>query len=122
DVARRARKTESQELIDVLRALRTANPDVNAAIDTVDRILAKAKPSPPPYPETAKELAAIADALAASLPSLASEDRTIVARQVLRLDGANAAAHQLVGDVKKDGAWLPAAVLPALERRAKIQT
>jgi hypothetical protein len=73
-------------------------------------------------PDVAKAIAKTAADLGASLSSLESDAKSAAARQTLRLDGACRAAHEALGHVERGGAWIPAGLTSAFERRAAIQT
>jgi hypothetical protein len=121
DLARRGRRAECLELLDVAAELHAPTAPLAAAKEAAERALSKAKPAALPLRDLAASIGGLADAVAVALPSLEGAAKATVARQALRLDGANAPAHQALGDVRRGDAWVPAAVVPALERRAKIQ-
>jgi hypothetical protein len=121
DLAKRGRHLESAETADVLAELHAPAADVTALKESITKTLAKSKPAPLPIPDAAKSLAKIAADLAATLPSLVGDARTAAARQALRLDGACRGAHEALGHVECNGAWIPAGLVSVVERRAKIQ-
>lgn len=122
DLARKGRRVEADIVLDVDAELGAPPAQVAAAREAVVKALTKAKPAPLPIPDAAKAVAKLATDLAAALPSLGDEPRTRVARQVLRLDGANRAANDALGRVERGAAWIPAWMSPLLARRAEIQS
>ncbi len=122
DLAKRGRRVEAEETADVYAELRAPAAETTALKEAVVKALAKTKPAPLPIPDAAKTIAKIAADLAATLPTMSGDAKTAAARQTLRLDGACRPAHEALGHVERAGAWIPAGLTSALERRGEIQT
>lgn len=123
DLSKRGRRAEVDELVGVLEGLRAPAADVAALKEKSKKALASAKATaPPPMPDVVKSLTKAASDLVAALPADTGDARTAVARQTLRLDGANRAAHEALGYFERGGAWWPASMAPVLERRVAVET
>ena len=68
-----------------------------------------------------KRLRKAATRLSDELATLPEADRATLAAVILRLDDDQAAAHEAVGDVQFEGAWVPKDRPPLLKRRRDLQ-
>jgi hypothetical protein len=121
DLASHGRRIEAEIVADVVSELHAPQATVVALRESLLKTLLKAKAAPLPILDAAKSIAKLAADLAATLPALAEEPRAAVAKQVLRLDGVNRAAHEALGHVERAGVFIPASCVQALQRRAEIQ-
>ncbi|MDJ0976303.1 MAG: hypothetical protein QNJ98_17715 [Planctomycetota bacterium] len=108
-----------EQLADVLRDLRV--PD--KLLKNIGKAKAKAEKAakkPKDAKAEAKKLAQLATRLAKGLEARDEAARTHLAQVILRIDATEATAHEALGDVQRDGRWLPSWMPPLLDRRAEI--
>jgi hypothetical protein len=123
DLAKRGRRAESDELVAVFAEMDGPAADVVSLRDKTAKALATAKTAPLPQTDVAKSLTKLSADLAKAIGLLATLDADAakkLARLALRVDSDIDAAHEAVGDVKSDGAWIPAARAATLARHAEI--
>lgn len=121
-LAKRGRRAETDEIVDVLARLRVADSDAAAVRQAADRALKTAKVAPAPIPDAVKAVQKAAADLAAALPAAADDAaRRAIAEQALRLDSSLRDAHAALGHVEHAGRWVPAEIVPCLERRRVVQ-
>src|SRR5262249_37791025 len=119
-LAKRVRKADVEEVLDVMTALRAPQKTADAARQAAAKAYVGAKPAVPPFPDVAKALAKDAATLGAAIAAAADDAKPLIARQALRLDGTQKESHDALGDVERNGIWIPAWTAAALERRAKV--
>lgn len=121
DLAKKGRRTETDEVLAVLADLHAPAKDVESQRAAASKALGKTKETPLPLPDVARTLAKIASDLAAALPAQADAAKEQLARAVLRLDASVRDAHAALGDEEHDGRFVSKAMAPCLARRAEIQ-
>jgi hypothetical protein len=121
ELAKRGRRAEADEALSVLRDLRAPAAELSAEREAVGKALAKAKDAGLPQTDISKTLAKIAAELAAGIPTAQGDDKTALARQIVRLDESVPEAQQALGRREAGGRFVSEDVARCLARRAQIQ-
>ncbi len=114
---------EARELADVIGELGFPAADVERLRAACDKAAAKRKKSsraPEAVPSIAKRLRASVGDLCATLGDAPADRRTELAQLALRIDGGAEPAHEILGHVRHDLAWVRADMPAAIERRTAL--
>lgn len=121
-LAKGARETEMKDLLAAIESLGFPKTNYDKLEKACKEDLAKAKTAIDSLPAGAKQLRTTSKQLAVVMNTLEGDAQQKLARDILRLDGENEAAHTLLGHEKVAGSWIPTEHKPLRERRGEIQT
>lgn len=130
DVAKRGRAAETRELLAWYELAESDEKKRERSVAKAKTALGKAKRVEPKAPAALRELGKLQKAVAALLAPTppegveppTDEQRLVLADLMLALDPDDETARKLLGHQRFDDEWVPAAVVPMLERRRAVQT
>jgi cysteine-rich secretory family protein len=121
DLASVGRGEETETVIDVLRRLGHDSRALARLRTTCRKALNRGRLNASREKTVRKKLTQVVAALAEKLAALGPEGRNSLAREILRLDGGNAAARGALGHVEAEGRWMTAEQARLLPRRRGFQ-
>jgi hypothetical protein len=119
-LAKGGREREMNDLLTALEKLGQPQANHEKVSKSCKEDLAKAKVAIDSLPAGAKQLRVTAKQLAVVMKSLQGEEQLELARNILRIDGEVAEAHELLGHEKVGKSWVPSEEKELRERRGTI--
>ncbi|MHC4953462.1 MAG: CAP domain-containing protein [Planctomycetota bacterium] len=122
-LARKGRGPAVREIVAILRDCDVEDARLQKLQQSCDQSLSKAakrKKKAKPDTAAARSIGRIVKQAERALGTAEGDERTAIARIILRLDGSSAPAHETLGHARREGRWISASVQKVMERRLRI--